>query len=56
MTFWHDGGCSGWRQSYGPLTTVNNVGSFNNDEWSTYCIGPVGQNDTGPNSCRQWFP
>lgn len=56
VTFWWDGGCNGWRQTYGPLTTVNNVGSFNNDEWSSYCIGPAGQNDSGPNSCRQWFP
>lgn len=54
VTFWWDGGCNGWRQSYGPLATVNNVGSFHNDEWSSFCIGPI--SGGGVNGCDRWFP
>lgn len=57
ITFWWDSSCNGNRQSYGPLATVNDVGWFNNDEWTSYCIGPIDRVDNPPsNSCYRLFP
>lgn len=55
ITFWWGAGCNGNVQTYGPGATVNDVGWWNNNEWSSYCIGPF--NHTVPdasNSCHRW--
>lgn len=47
MTFWHDANCNGWQSTTSPGVTENYVGWFDNDEFTSGCLGPTNSSTTG---------